>query len=73
MKLEKSPFDNHRNYFRQEVPMDAKTGTCLIIKKIYLHAIVLNVNAEEEKSKLIFEEDVILNERETKYNAIQIQ
>ena len=39
----------------------------LLSDKIYLHAIVLNVNAEEEKSKLIFEEDVILNERETKY------
>ena len=39
----------------------------LLSDKIYLHAIVLNVNAEEEKSKLIFEEDVILNERETKF------
>ena len=39
----------------------------LLSEKIYLHAIVLNVNAEEEKSKLIFEEDVILNERETKF------
>ena len=39
----------------------------MLSDKIYLHAIVLNVNAEEEKSKLIFEEDVILNERETKF------
>ena len=39
----------------------------LLSDKIYLHAIVLNVNAEDEKSKLIFEEDVILNERETKF------
>ena len=39
----------------------------LLSDKIYLHSIVLNVNAEEEKSKLIFEEDVILNERETKF------
>lgn len=37
VKLEKSPFDNHHNYFRQELPMDAKTSTCLIIKKKYLH------------------------------------
>ena len=35
--------------------------------KIFLHAIVLNVNPEDEKSKLIFEEDVILNERESKF------
>ena len=35
--------------------------------KIYLHAIILNVNAEDEKSKLIFEEDVLLNEKETKF------
>ena len=39
----------------------------MLSDKIYSHAIVLNVNAEEEKSKLIFEEDVILNERETKF------
>ena len=39
----------------------------MLSDKIYLHAIVLNLNAEEEKSKLIFEEDVILNERETKF------
>ena len=39
----------------------------MLSDKIYLHAIVLNVNAEEEKRKLIFEEDVILNERETKF------
>lgn len=37
MKLEKSPFDNHHNYFRQELPMDAKTTACLITKKKYLH------------------------------------
>ena len=39
----------------------------MLSDKIYLHSIILNVNAEEEKSKLIFEEDVILNERETKF------
>ena len=39
----------------------------LLSDKIFLHSIVLNINAEEEKSKLIFEEDVILNERETKF------
>ena len=39
----------------------------LLSDKIFLHSIALNVNAEEEKSKLIFEEDVILNERETKF------
>ena len=39
----------------------------MLSDKIYSHSIVLNVNAEEEKSKLIFEEDVILNERETKF------
>ena len=39
----------------------------LLSEKIYLQAIILNVNAEDEKSKLIFEEDVILNERETKF------
>ena len=39
----------------------------LLSDKIYLHAIVLNVNAEDEQKKLIFEEDVVLNERETKF------
>ena len=39
----------------------------LLSDKIFLHAIVLNVNPEDEKSKLIFEEDVILNERESKF------
>ena len=39
----------------------------LLSDKIYLHAIALNVNPEDEKVKLIFEEDVILNERETKF------
>ena len=32
--------------------------------KIYLNALVLNVNPEDSKDKLVFEEDVILNEKE---------
>ena len=32
--------------------------------KIYLNAIVLNVNPEDNKEKLVFEEDIILNEKE---------
>ena len=39
----------------------------MLSDKIYLHTIVLNLNAEDEKYKLIFEEDVTLNERETKF------
>ena len=39
----------------------------LLSDKIFLHSIVLNVNPEEEKFKLIFEEDVILNERESNF------
>ena len=36
-------------------------------EKIFYHAIVLNVNPENDKSKLVFEEDNILNERESKF------
>lgn len=32
--------------------------------KIFLNALVLNVNPENEKEKLVFEEDIILNENE---------
>ena len=39
----------------------------LLSDKIFLHSIVLNVNPEDEKFKLIFEEDVILNERESNF------
>lgn len=42
VKLEKSPFDNHHNYFKQELPMDAKASTCLIIKKnIYIDPVFI--------------------------------
>ena len=38
-------------------------------EKIYLNALILNVNPEEEKKKLIFEEDIILND-DVKNNRI---
>lgn len=37
--------------------------------KIYLNAIVLNVNPEDNKEKLVFEEDIILNEKEKNNNV----
>ena len=40
--------------------------------KIYLNALVLNLNPEDEKKKLIFEDDIILNQEERK-NSINLK